>query len=191
MLNSKFVAITEEYTAEDDDAKNQAHLTSQVLEQTEDKNPLKTEIDELKSLNLAIQYKVIDAVKELDRASNALSSGIFLNYQVMENLPFVRSRNAAEIEANNLKRKANQKSIQKYMKKSVSRIVAPTNVKKQLDIAVTMFVIRDLQPLCVVEDSGFVNIIMKLDPRFSLPSRRHLRDVLTTKTYEGTVENIS
>ncbi|CAH0562946.1 unnamed protein product [Brassicogethes aeneus] len=63
--------------------------------------------------------------------------------------------------------------------------------KKALDNAVAKFVIKDLQPLSVVEDEGFKNLIFELDPRYSLPCRRTLRDKLITEAYEKILEVLS
>ena len=45
-------------------------------------------------------------------------------------------------------------------------------------------VIRDLQPLCVVDDVGFTDLAREFNPRYVLPSRQYLRDVLLAQAYE-------
>ncbi|XP_017836262.1 zinc finger BED domain-containing protein 1-like [Drosophila busckii] len=43
---------------------------------------------------------------------------------------------------------------------------------------------KDVQPFSVVEDSGFKDLITKLDPRYKLPSPAHLRNVVLPAQYE-------
>jgi len=43
---------------------------------------------------------------------------------------------------------------------------------------------KDFQPFSIVEDVGFKNFIKLLDPRYDLPSRRTLTDVLLNRQYE-------
>ena len=82
-------------------------------------------------------------------------------------------------------------SIRKFTKRNCEAYSRNSQRKQALDWAVTKFIIRDLQPLSVVDDVGFTDLVRELDPRYVLPSRRHLRDVLVTQTYEKTVENLS
>jgi len=42
---------------------------------------------------------------------------------------------------------------------------------------------QDLQPLSVVEDSGFREFIKALDPRYTLPSRSQIRNKLLPGEY--------
>lgn len=41
--------------------------------------------------------------------------------------------------------------------------------------------VRDLQPISVVEDRGFVAIVKNLDPPYQIPSWKKLRRVQLTK----------
>ena len=49
---------------------------------------------------------------------------------------------------------------------------------KQLNKAVTYFIAKDAMPLYTVEKPGFRYLISKLNPRYSLPSRRHFSDYM-------------
>ena len=44
----------------------------------------------------------------------------------------------------------------------------------------------DLQPFSLVEDNGFIRLIAKLDPRFVLPSRRYLSEVIIPEIHAKT-----
>ena len=55
-----------------------------------------------------------------------------------------------------------------------------------LDAKVVRFIIRDLQPLSVVDDPGFTELLHAFDPRYTLPSRRTVRDVLLPNVYSKT-----
>lgn len=46
--------------------------------------------------------------------------------------------------------------------------------KQQLDDLVVKMIVKDMQPLSVVEDEGFRELVAGLDPRYTLPSRRDL-----------------
>ncbi|KAK3890989.1 hypothetical protein Pcinc_005154 [Petrolisthes cinctipes] len=46
--------------------------------------------------------------------------------------------------------------------------------KKQLDDLVVKMIVKDLQPLSIVEEEGFRELVTALDSRYTLPSRREL-----------------
>ena len=57
--------------------------------------------------------------------------------------------------------------------------------KLHLDNLVLDMITTDLQPLSVVEDKGFRNLVHSLDPRYPIVSRKHLsQKLLPTKYYE-------
>lgn len=58
--------------------------------------------------------------------------------------------------------------------------------KLELDTALVNMVCEDFQPFSIVEDAGFKHFFKLLDPRYDLPSRRTLTDVLIKRQY---VEN--
>jgi len=49
---------------------------------------------------------------------------------------------------------------------------------KLLTSRVAEMISIDLQPFSVVEDTGFIRLVAELDPKFVLPSRRYLSDVI-------------
>lgn len=43
---------------------------------------------------------------------------------------------------------------------------------------------RDLQPISVVEDRGFIELVKTLDPRYQIPSRKKLMESTINNMYE-------
>ena len=76
------------------------------------------------------------------------------------------------------------------MKQKCKPYAPGSNDKKGIDETLARFIIRGLQPLCIVEDIGFVEFVRRLDKRYILPSRRTLRDVLISKAYESTAKSV-
>ncbi|XP_055551601.1 E3 SUMO-protein ligase ZBED1-like isoform X3 [Wyeomyia smithii] len=83
-----------------------------------------------------------------------------------------------------------QTSMRKYIKQSGISYNPASQKKKELDKALVRFIVKDIQPLAVVDDDGFAEFVHALDPRYCLPSRRHLRDVLLEQAYQKTVQHI-
>lgn len=52
-----------------------------------------------------------------------------------------------------------------------------------LDKALIKMIVQDYQPLCVVKDSGFRNLVKELNPKYNLPSRKSLSEKLLPETY--------
>lgn len=89
------------------------------------------------------------------------------------------------------KRSKNQPSLKIYIKKK--RLCYGANSKQRitLDKALVKFITRDLQPLSIVNDVGFKEFLYKLNPRYSLPSRPTVINVLIPKIYREVKEKIS
>ena len=49
---------------------------------------------------------------------------------------------------------------------------------KELTYRLAVMIAIDLQPFSIVEDVGFRQLVAALEPRFSLPSRRYLSEVV-------------
>lgn len=62
--------------------------------------------------------------------------------------------------------------------------------KKKLDNEVALFIARDMQPFSVVEDAGFKSLLKSFDPRYELPSRKRLTDVLIPDLYKKAKANL-
>ncbi|XP_033998009.1 zinc finger BED domain-containing protein 1-like [Trematomus bernacchii] len=60
-----------------------------------------------------------------------------------------------------------------------------TNVdrKRELDGALVNMVVKDSQPFSIVDDCGFKELVALLDPKYTLPSRRALKEMVV-KRYE-------
>ena len=56
--------------------------------------------------------------------------------------------------------------------------------QKELTDAVVSFVASDLQPLSVVESPAFRKLLEKAEPRYTMPSRKHLSSKLIPKCFE-------
>ncbi|KAL2081038.1 hypothetical protein ACEWY4_022891 [Coilia grayii] len=56
--------------------------------------------------------------------------------------------------------------------------------KQELDEALVNIIVKDLQPFSIVEDSGFRDFVALLDPSYTLPSRRALKNMVVHKYEE-------
>ncbi len=61
--------------------------------------------------------------------------------------------------------------------------------KKSIDEAVFRMIVKDMQPISVVEDEGFQSLLHVLDPRYQLPSRKSTMRMLPDE-YNKQVEKI-
>lgn len=102
----------------------------------------------------------------------------------------------AETKTNSVKPQAQvaQPSLRKFLKrkgtKSVKAITygSKSKRKKLIDEALVEFVVMDYQPLSVVEDIGFINLINVIDEKYAIPSRKTLTESLIP-TYHNSMEN--
>ncbi len=62
--------------------------------------------------------------------------------------------------------------------------------KKELDAALVKMVAQDLQPLSIVEDKGFKDFCSKMDKKYRVPSRKHLRNVLLHEAFNKTQSDL-
>lgn len=60
----------------------------------------------------------------------------------------------------------------------------------RLDNAVVKMIVQDYQPLSVVADRGFRNLVYELSPNYQLPSRKTLSEKLLPETYALTKEKL-
>nr|XP_034192172.1 zinc finger BED domain-containing protein 1-like [Osmia lignaria] len=84
-----------------------------------------------------------------------------------------------------------QPSLKKFIKKQRLCYGANSKQKVILDKALMKFITRDLQPLSIVNDIGFQEFVNELNPRYSLPSRPTVTNVLIPKMYEETKKKIT
>ena len=60
-----------------------------------------------------------------------------------------------------------------------------------MDTALGIFVVRDLQPLQVVENEGLRYFVAKLDPQYELPSRKTLTEKILPELYRQSKEKLA
>lgn len=63
--------------------------------------------------------------------------------------------------------------------------------KQELDQLVLRMIVKDLQPLSVVENDGFRKLVHGLNPKYELPSRRVVARTLYPSLYNIEVERVS
>lgn len=51
--------------------------------------------------------------------------------------------------------------------------------KQECDEAVTEFLIDDMQPLYTLKNEGFINLVKTLDPYYTLPSDKYVKQLIT------------
>ncbi len=56
--------------------------------------------------------------------------------------------------------------------------------------ALVCFVVEDLVPLSVVDSTRFNKLLDTLDPKYQIPSRKHLSTVLLKRKYDGVKSSI-
>ena len=62
--------------------------------------------------------------------------------------------------------------------------------KKLIDECILDMIVTDMQPLSLVESTGFRKLIKNLDPRYDIVSRSHLTSVLLPCRYENEKLNL-
>ena len=55
---------------------------------------------------------------------------------------------------------------------------------KAISGAILQFIVKDLHPFSVVQNSGFQNLLHILEPRYTIPSRHHFSDKALPEPYE-------
>ena len=61
---------------------------------------------------------------------------------------------------------------------------------KELNRAVTYYIAKDSMPISVVERPGFKHMLLKLNPRYQVPARRHFTDYEIPQLYSHVKDNI-
>ncbi|XP_016967067.2 zinc finger BED domain-containing protein 4-like [Drosophila biarmipes] len=86
--------------------------------------------------------------------------------------------------------RSSMNSVASYFKRAV---LYESNSKRKTDIdkALTEMVAKDVQPYNIVKNEGFIKYTQVLDPRYKLPSKTHLRDVLMSNLYKETSSKLS
>ncbi|XP_062127003.1 E3 SUMO-protein ligase ZBED1-like [Drosophila sulfurigaster albostrigata] len=85
--------------------------------------------------------------------------------------------------------RSSMNSVASYFKRAV---MYDSNSKRKTETkALTEMVAKDVQPYNIVENEGFVQYTHVLDPRYKLPSKTHLRDVLMHNYFTETSAKLS
>ncbi|XP_021704128.1 uncharacterized protein LOC110677634 [Aedes aegypti] len=73
-----------------------------------------------------------------------------------------------------------QKSLEHFLKET--EVWADHGTKtNEIDDAIAFMVIRDYQPVSIVEDEGFVNLLKLLAPKYRIPQRRVITRIIGEK----------
>lgn len=70
------------------------------------------------------------------------------------------------------------------MKKRKTAYSAKSTRHQILDEKLVALIYKDFQPFSIVDDIGFQEFVYELDPRYPIPSRGTLTNVLLPKTYQ-------
>ena len=71
-----------------------------------------------------------------------------------------------------------------------TKYTADSAQAKELNRAITYFIAKDSMPISTVEKSGFKHLLLKLYPRYQIPSRRHFTDHEIPRLYSHVKDNI-
>ncbi|XP_034050992.1 zinc finger BED domain-containing protein 1-like [Thalassophryne amazonica] len=83
---------------------------------------------------------------------------------------------------------ANQTALEKAF-----GVKFPSNSKRALSITegLGIFISKDLRPYSVVENAGFKLLIKRLEPRYVLPSRKHLSETVIPQMYAKSKDTLA
>jgi len=88
---------------------------------------------------------------------------------------------------------ANESTKQTTLEESIARsakYLADSAQAKELNRAVTYHIAKDSMPISIVERPGFKHMLLKLNPRYQIPSRRHFTDYEIPQLYSHVKDNI-
>ncbi|XP_076742690.1 E3 SUMO-protein ligase ZBED1-like [Maylandia zebra] len=81
---------------------------------------------------------------------------------------------------------------QRSLEKAFAMKLASTSPRAQkITQSVATFICKDIRPYSVVENDGFQNLINTLEPRYVLPSRKHLSEVVIPNMYEKVKHDVT
>lgn len=64
-----------------------------------------------------------------------------------------------------------------------SKISPSSQRGKAITAAMAQFIVKDLRPYSVVQNSGFKNLIQVLEPKYTIPSRQHFSEKVIPEIY--------
>lgn len=81
---------------------------------------------------------------------------------------------------------------QRSLEKAFAVKLASTSPRAQkITQSVATFICKDIRPYSVVENDGFQNLINTLEPRYVLPTRKHLSEVVIPNMYEKVKHDVT
>ena len=89
--------------------------------------------------------------------------------------------------------RAKQNWKQTTLEESIARsakYLSDSAQAKELNCAVTYHIAKDSMPISIVERPGFKYMLLKLNPRYQIPSRRHFTDYEIPQLYSHVKDNI-
>ena len=117
--------------------------------------------------------------------STSVSCAVFPGQSATSSVPSVVTPGCSDGSLTS-KRASQQLTLQKSFKFGE----LPREKIKKLDLLVAKMVAEDLQPLSIVENKGFIKLLNELEPRYTMPSRRHLIRTILPGIYESSKEAI-
>lgn len=85
-----------------------------------------------------------------------------------------------------------QPTLAKFFKtkSQIDKYAIGSQRRKILNQKLVRFIAKDMRPLSVVRNEGFRSFVEELDPCYVLPTVNTIRDKLTPKTYDETMNKI-
>lgn len=82
--------------------------------------------------------------------------------------------------ADDIASSSKQQKLDSFINNSASIICHPANssTSKVITKQIAIMIAKDLQPFSVLEDYGFINLVKRLEPRYIIPTRKHIRHVV-------------
>lgn len=78
----------------------------------------------------------------------------------------------------------------KQFLKSKEKLKSESPRAQAITNKVVKMICKDLQPLAVIEDEGFKELVMELEPRYTFPSRARFRNIIMPTIYQKAVLNL-
>ena len=90
---------------------------------------------------------------------------------------------------NNITESMKQTTLEELIARS-AKYLPDSAQAKELNRAVTYHIAKDSMPISIVERPGFKYMLLKLNPRYQIPSRRHFTDYEIPQLYSHVKDNI-
>lgn len=95
-----------------------------------------------------------------------------------------------EIAAKKRKSGSSKQTTIRFKALGVQRYPSDSTRRKNIDQAIVRMITVDMHPPSVVEDVGFQSLVQLLDPRYLLPSKKHVTNTLLPAVYSKRVEEM-